>query len=611
MKKIIIYTKCRFVYVWLAAAILLGMVACNDDFMNRTPVTDLNNESYWTSENDLKIYNNGTYNAVVGVRFFIGNESSASGSKNMSFMGMEAVSDNFASTDVNLQTWANIAAGLHTVPSGATTTTGLSWNWSLLYRLNFFLENYEKVTSIPVETRNMYAGESLFWRAWFYFDKVQEYGSVPLILHTLNEKSPELYAKQNTRAEVADAVLNDINKAIDYLPEAWPASSPDRVNKYTALTLKARICLYEGAWRKYHGLADYQRFLEAAADAADKVMKSDKYRIYNTGKPDEDYRTLFTTLDLHGNPEVIIAKYYDAGKYTHSINGNLVTNGFMIGVTKDLVDDYLCKEADGTAKPVALSTIYKDDIIENVFDNRDPRLSQTVLDPRKETAIIGTDPASTKGYPRLNYMVGNSWVSLTGYNYIKNWNKNDALAGNSEVTDFPILRYAEVLLTYAEAKAELETITQDDLDRSINQLRSRVAMPALTLNPPMDPKYAGEGISSLLVEIRRERRVELSFENSRYHDLMRWKKGAYLAKPVLGIRLEAADIAAGGRYDATGKTPPATFEINGKRYIDAYAGTQFARDKRVFDENKHYLYPVPTNVRAKNPNLDQTQGWPE
>lgn len=600
----------------LSALVMLGTMACNDSFLDRTPVTDLNNTSFWTSETDFRAYNNGIYNTMVGVRFFMGNESSSSGSKNESFMGMEVATDNFASTDVNLQKWANIAAGIHQVPTSAPTSvnsnsTGLGWYWSPLYRINFFLDNYERATSVLESVRHQYAGEALFWRAWFYFDKVQEYGDVPLILKTLNENSEELFAAQNPRAEVVDAILADIDKAIEYLPAEWPVSSPDRVNRYIALTLKARICLYEGTWRKYHGLADYQRFLEGAATAANEVIISNKYAIYNTGKPATDYRTLFTSFDLHGNKEVILGKYYEGGKYTHSINGNLVTNGFMIGATKDLVDDFLCKEPDGTAKPIALSSVYKEDVIEDVFDHRDPRLAQTVLDPRQETEIIGTNPATTTGYPRLGYMPGNSWTTLTGYNYIKNWSKDDAQAGNSEVRDFPILRYAEVLLTYAEAKAELGTITQDDIDRSINLLRARVDMPDLDLNPVMDPKYAGEGISSLLVEIRRERRVELSFENSRYHDLMRWKKGAYLAKPVLGIQVKDADFAAGGRYDATGKTVPATHVVDGKKYIDAYAGTQFAPANRVFDENKHYLYPVPTNVRAKNKNLEQTPGWTE
>jgi hypothetical protein len=591
----------KFARMATAAITLLGIYACNDDFMERYPITDLNNEAFWNSENDLKVYNNGIYNTVVDLRFFAGNEKSASGSKENSFMAVEAVSDNFASTDVNLQKWANISAGLHTAE--VSTTPYSRWTWEVLYRINFFLDNYEKAVNVPEATRNRYAGEALFWRAWFYFDKMQEFGQVPLIQHALNDKSPELYAPQNSREEIASAIIADINKAIEYLPEEWPSNSPDRVNKYTALTLKTRISLFEGTWRKYRNMDGWQNFLSDAASAAEAVMNSGRYEIYNTGKPGSDYRTLFTSLDLHGNKEVIIAKYYDTGKYTHSINGNLVTQGFMIGVTKDLVDDYLCKESDGTAKPVTLSSTYKDDAIEDVFDNRDPRLAQTVLDPRMEEDIIGT---STRQYPKLSGMNGNSWVSLTGYNYIKNYNKNDANGGNSEITDFPILRYAEILLSYAEAKAELGNITQADLDKSIKLLRDRAGMPNLDLNPPMDPKYAAEGISSLLVEIRRERRVELSFENSRYQDLMRWKKGARLSMPVLGIRIDDADIAENGRYAGASVT---RFEVNGKKYLDAYAGTQFARDKRSFNENKHYLFPITTNVMAKNPNLVQTPGW--
>ena len=101
-----------------------------------------------------------------------------------------------------------------------------------------------------------------------------------------------------------------------------------------------------------------------------------------------------------------------------------------------------------------------------------------------------------------------------------------------------MLRYAEVLLNLAEAKAELGTITQSDLDRTVNVIRDRAGMPHLTLNPVMDPKYAAEGLSSLIIEIRRERRVVLCFEDTRYQDLMRWKWGKRLANRVLGLRCE-------------------------------------------------------------------------
>lgn len=133
----------------IVLAALLGLSACNDSFMDRTPVTDLNNTAFWKSENDMKVYNNGIYNEVANnsYPFFRGNATGASESKYLSFMGMEAVSDNFASTDVNLQVWANIAAGKEVIPANATTTTGNSWRWGFLYRCNFFLDNYEKATS--------------------------------------------------------------------------------------------------------------------------------------------------------------------------------------------------------------------------------------------------------------------------------------------------------------------------------------------------------------------------------------------------------------------------------------------------------------------------------
>jgi hypothetical protein len=515
---------------------------------------------------------------------------------------MECVSDNFASIEANMQYWEIISAGKETIPANPGTVfgTGNSWRWSFLYRCNYFLDNYQKATAVSEETRNWYAGEVYFWRAWFYFDKVQEYGDVPLITHTLNETSPELYAKQNPRAEVMEQVLADINKAVEFLPDSWPATSPDRVTKGTANTLKSRIGLFEGTFRKYHGLAGGEAFLTAAVTAADAVIISKKYEIYNTGKPDADYRTLFISSDLHGNKEVILPKIYAIPGVGNAI-GNAIGGAApsFAGATKDFVDDFLCIEGDGTAKPVALSAVFKDDAIEDFFDHRDPRLGQTVLDPRREDEMFGTTAGT---FPHITGMKP-IWSSPTGYHYVKNYNKESMkITLTDEITDFPVLRYAEVLLNYAEAKAELNTITQGDLDLSINKLRDRVAMPHLNLNPPMDPKYAGEGISALLVEIRRERRVELSFENTRYFDLMRWKKGAYLAKPKLGMRLEDADKA--GRYAGT---TAATVLVNGKKYIDAFAGNPMAI--RIFDENKHYLHPIPTNAIAKNPNLVQTPGW--
>lgn len=169
-------------------------------------------------------------------------------------------------------------------------------------------------------------------------------------------------------------------------------------------------------------------------------------------------------------------------------------------------------------------------------------------------------------------------------------------------------RYAEVLLNLAEAKAELGTI--HSLFRPDVNVIVIVPEPHLTLNPVMDPKYAAEGLSSLIIEIRRERRVELCFEDTRYQDLMRWKWGKRLANRVLGMRFEPSDFDNPRFNPSEGKADPERvklFELNGKHYIDVFAGTDW--ENRSFDENKHYYHPIPVNVIGKNKEITQNPGW--
>lgn len=584
-------------------SLVLFLFACNDAFLDREPTHNLNNVNYWKTANDLKVYNNGIYNEAAGGGYiFLRGNSTSSSSKNMSFMAMEAVTDNFAVTEGDLNGWIKMGAGQAVIPSTIPShSVGANWRWGLLYRCNFFLENYQRAQDVEEALRNNYAGEVFFWRSWFYFDKVQEFGNVPLITRTLNIDSPELFEKQTERKIVMDYVLADIDNAIKNLPEKWIANHTERVTKWTAYALKSRICLFEGTFRKYHGIDGANKFLEEAAKAAKEVINSEVYSIYKEGDVNTNYRKLFTSEDLRKNPEVILPKVYNMPGVGHSLSRNLTT--LMAGATKDFVEDFLCIEPDNTAKPIALSSVYNDENFEDIFKNRDPRLGQTILDPQRETEIYHT---SSNMFPRLSGM-GSSFQSVTGYHYIKNFSYDDSQRSiGGEINDFPIIRYAEVLLNYAEAKAELGTLTLSDLDISINKIRDRVGMPHMNLMPPMDPKYKDEGISSLLVEIRRERRIELSFENFRYFDLIRWKKGQNLTKQVLGIKVEDKDLEEGGRYFGA-KIKLA--EVKGKKYVDPYADTPVATEKRKFDEKKNYLHPIAISVLAKNPNLVQTPYW--
>ncbi len=598
----------------IMGAVALSMTACNDSFLDRTPTNDLNDNAFWNTTSDLETYCNGIYNEAASngtYRFMIGFHSDAYSVKVTGPYSMEAMSDNFATMDGS-QTWASaVAAGIENQPSGNPSYA--SWTWNLLRRINVFMANYDRVQT-DESAKLPYVGEALFFRAWFYLYMVQNYGDVPLVTIPLETNSPELYGERTPRKEVMAQVLKDINDACTYLPaEEWGAN---RLTKGAALALKARIGLYEGTYRKYHKLGDEAEFLNACVEACEQLMKMG-YEIYDTGNPDKDYTTLFTTDDLSSNKEVIFYRKYAAGLKRHRMCGYTVN--LRNGGTKDFVDDYLCLDADGVARPVALSHDYSNDTPEQEFANRDPRLSQTFLAPGNDAAkaLFEDGNLGKFTFPRLGNMT--NWPTLTGYHAIKYYiREQDKKGFNEETHDYPLFRYAEVLLNYAEAKAELGQCTQDVLDETINVLRDRVDMPHLTVNPEMDPKYAKYGLDALLIEIRRERRVELSFEYLRYQDLMRWAWGDKLKERVLGMRLEDSAFSD-PRYDGNitkagssnaGKNPVYVFVAeDGKQYIDAYGGTNYAVERRSFDPAKDYLRPIPSSAIAANPALGQNPGW--
>lgn len=602
----------------LLVTFALGTASCNDSFLDRTPTNDLNNLGFWNTVTDLEVYNNGIYNEAGSngsYKFMVGFAETAWNSKVQSIVPFEAMSDNFATMDGG-QSWASaVAAGIENIPNGTTRYCG--WNWSLLRRINEFVENYDRVNA-TTEMKNKYLGEALFFRAWFYFYMVQNYGDVPLILKTLNIDSPELYDARAPRKKVMDQVLTDISNACEYLPEDWGKDKPNRVDKATALALKSRIGLYEGTYRKYHSLGDEKLFLEACVEASTAIMNMGRYEIYNSSNPDKDYTVLFTSDDLSGNKEVIFYRKYAPSLLTHRMCGYVC--GLRNGGTKDFADDFLCLDSDGKARPVALSRDYSNDTPEAEFKNRDKRMKQTFLEPGNDAAnaLFEDSKLHTLTFPRLGDMKG--WPSLTGYHAIKYYiREQDKKGYNKETQDYPLFRYAEVLLNLAEAKAELGTITPDDLTKTVDLLRVRAGMPAMEFNPEMDPKYASLGLSSLLVEIRRERRVELSFEMLRYQDLMRWAQGDKLKERVLGIRFEDSAFSD-PRYEgqvfkegeAGGKNFVRVFKAaDGKQYVDVYAGTNFAAERRSFDPEKDYLRPIPKIAISKNTNITQNPKWME
>ncbi|SNR76932.1 SusD family protein [Lutibacter agarilyticus] len=574
--------------------------SCNDDYLERYPLDELSNETFWKTENDLKVYNNSIY------------DRSKKDDQNVVLMAHDS---KFASTRASYQYWdeftdnlspvagegrtnryKDVRAGIH-IPGNRQSFGYRAWDF--LRAVNVGLDNYQNAVDLDQAVIDKYAAEARMFRAWFYSDKVSKFGDNQWVDHEVaTDEDDILFGERDPRDEVMAHVLEDLNFAVDNIPTNWGlGEDPGRLNYWDALALKSRICLFEGTWQKYHGGSNANMWLQEAADAAKLLIDGGVYSLNSTGDYTTSYNDLHRSQDLSGNPEIIHWVKYESGIRDNNIMKYYVY--YSGGATKNMVEDYLC--TDG--KPITLSSEYAGDAqIEDVFVNRDPRLRQTVLHPADKD-YYAYNKGDVNDYPRMaNMQMSGGKSSSTGYHIIKTYVSSVHAGGhNSGTTPGIVFRLGEVMLNYVEAMAELGTISQGDLDITINKLRDRVGMPHLTVNPEMDPRYANDGVSALIVEIRRERRVELFSEGFRYNDLRRWKQGKKLEEPNLGIFW---DDAAAARYPGAN---PQTTIVDGKAYINPYKGTSW--ENPVFDEGKHYLWPIPLNDLSENPNLGQNPGW--
>ncbi len=573
--------------------------SCNDDFLQRTPLDEISSETFWNSENDLKVYNNGFYHRAKQDRDIpiIHGHDAGFNSHRYSIWMLDEFADNIAPTHARHTYYQEVRAGKHNIPSSPRWFGWQDGGWAFIRAINIGLANYGNANASQ-DVIDQYAAEARLMRGWFYHDKVAKFGDVPWLDKELSVDSEELYAARTPRDQVMANVLEDLNFASTKLPDDWgDGGAPGRLNRWAALLVKSRVCLFEGTWQKYHGGSKADMWLQEAANAAKELMDNGPYSIYSTGDPTTDYNAMHRMpVDLSGVSEVIYFRRYERGIETNHVQSyHRAYNG---GATKSMVEDYLC--TDGL--PITLSPLYQGDAqIEDVFVDRDPRLRQTVLHP-DDVMVYGYGNFDTRPYPRLVGMEGGERIN-TGYHIIKVYDVNTAHATyNTSDTPAIVLRLGEALLNYAEAMAELGTLTQQDLDISINVLRDRVGMPHLDLaNVPVDPRYMDDGVSPIIVEIRRERRVELFMEGFRYNDLRRWKQGKKLEQPDLGIRFDEAAVA---RYPNANVQ---TTLVDGIPYIDVYKGTDWADPE--FDENKHYLWPIPLSAISQNPDIGQNPGW--
>lgn len=544
--------------IYLIFLAIIAFASCKkDSFLNRYPLSDVSPKNFFKDETDLQLYCNQYY-STLPTQYFV---------------DLDDNSDDKANASAN-----QFLAGTYTVP-----TSGGGWDFSFIRTCNYFLANYSKANA-TADIKNTYVGETLFFRANDYWEKVKQFGDVPYINKYITDTSKsELHGIRMPHKQVMDSVLKDINFAVDHLPVS---AADGRINKYIALALKARICLWEGTYRKYFGVGDETPYLQAASDAAVQIMNSGQYSIYTTGHPQTDYYNLFIQDELRGNPEAIMPMRYLTTVLTNNFDRQLGEAGD--GYSKNFVRSYLC--TDGL--PTSLSPLYKGDgTPDNEATNRDPRYEQEI---------------ATRGFDFLNGdlitlpRIGTS-VTSTGYQPIKGRSSSIAAWNADQSTyDVFIFRYAETLLIEAEATAELGTCTQATLDLTINKLRDRVGMPHMIIaNLVKDPKSDFPTLPVLIDEIRRERRVELASEGFRFDDLHRWHAGTLVNNPetVLGMKLTPA-LRAQYPVDQV-----SSIITDANNYIEVYPGST-----RTWND-KLYLYPIPTQELTLNPNLKQNPGW--
>lgn len=468
------------------------------------------------------------------------------------------------------------------------------------------MEKYKNVDA-DFDTYKQYVGEALFFRAYFNFILLKNYGEYPYVDKVLFEDSEELLAPRTPRNTIAQNIIDDLEEAMGYMT-AGKNQNGHRLNKGIAQLFQARVALYEGTWEKYHAGTPFgvsgsngSVFLTQAQEASNDLMNSGVYSISDSGNiNNNDYQKLFNQTDYASNSEIMLWKQFDAALgLAHNGQRYLSSSGGRQGITKSLVDDYLC--TDGL--PASVSPLYQgDENLNNVSSNRDPRLVQTIWLPGDPFTIDGGNVTATFTLPFLDF-TGES-ICPTGYQIKKGANpdlkfKDAAIKGT---TSSPVFRYAEALLIYAEAKAELGTLTQADLNKTINVLRDRVDMPHLLIGGiATDPNWLYPDLSPMINEIRREVRVEFAAEGYRNDDLYRWAAHKYVTvgKTPLGAKFQQADfpdLVIGERVF-----------VNGDGYVNPLQSE--LPTGYQFDINRDYLLPVPPDQIVLNPSLTQNPGW--
>lgn len=565
-----------------AAFVLTAQYSCNK-IVDLEPINEISDASFWKSPDQFKLAANEFYTYQRSFADVFNDEPHADRRGDL----------------------MTTREGANSFSSGTNTIPNTDANWDIAYRriraTNYLLER-ALAYATPADIKK-YVAEAKFFRAYIYFDLLQQFGGVPIVKNLLDPSSPELQATRNARDEVADFVISDLEAAITDLPDETAIGSADkgRVSKQAAQAFLGRVTLYEGTWHKFRSnAARANTLLDKSIAASNAVITSGMFQLFAPAAlGDSAQKYMFILENQQSNPanivksankEYILANRYDfaARQIRMNLTHSAVNNVFW--PTKKLADMYLSQ--DGL--PIEKSPLFQGyGTTRSEYANRDNRMQYTLMidgnyywdneNPGSRVTWKGdaADIANSRGK--------HNGANNTGYNNQK-WGTERRLQDNEEGYDYPVIRYAEVLLNYAEAVFERNgNISDADLDKSLNLVRNRVNKTM----PKLGNAFATANGLDMRTEIRRERSIELFFEGFRVDDLKRWKTAeTEMPMPIRGITWAGTEWQT--RWAAVGSKV-----VNGVYQVET--GRQWA--------DKNYLLPIPTQQIQLNDKLAQNPGW--
>ena len=582
----------------LLALLTLGFASCTN-FFEREPFSQVGADTFFRSEKDVVLYVNGLLQKNMP-----GYTTLTYGDQYSDLMAVNSTSD-----------------FLKTAWSAEKQTGWETSDWANIYNVNYFLSRlYEAASAVGDDARmKHYEGVGRFWRAWLYYSKVQTFGPVPWYDKPIDPEDEEaLYKGRDSREFVMDKILEDLNFAATHCLSDKAYVNNSQINRWVALAFKARVCLYEGTYRKYHtelGLeASAGKWLREAVSACETLMNESPYSlVHSPASLKTQYRKLFTSQEIDYQEVILANEFSEDLLRFHSATWKFTSGsyGARWSLSKAFVNTYLMLDGSRFTD----RTDYEKTEFTEEVKNRDYRLMQSVITPGYSKKVAGVD---TQKAPDFS-------LTLTGYQVIKWTLDDDRYEGtNNSTNSLPVFRFAEVLLNYAEAKAELGEFGETEWNQTIKLLRERAGVNSkvpLAADPYLINYYANQTTDKWILEIRRERAIEMLLENLRYEDLMRWKLGNLLEKEWTGIYIPEKEKA----YDLNGDGINDVCVTDGKPgtekgvfYIDLSKG-QYTLDKNnclIYNEtrmwaDRKYLHPIPKTACVINPALGQNDGWEE